>query len=79
MTTIGHGLPVPAMTPLRPAVLRPIVAGEVWTKRASQRNSDKRPTVKVWSFTGGKVSYQLDGGRGPFNTQTERTFRRDWE
>ncbi len=51
-------LPVPAMAPLHDGPPRPIVDGETWTKRASQRNSDKRPIAFVLWFKRGRVHYQ---------------------
>ncbi len=74
--TIGAGLPQPAMQPLHPDKSeRSIVRGDVWTKRASQRNTDKRPTARI-QIPGRKVHYIA---AGEYCVQLERTFRRDWE
>lgn len=75
---------VPALLQLRPdKPPRPIIAGETWTKRASGKNSNNRPRIVVSSVRQKAKSRMVDYShlpdRWPCRTQTERTFRRDWE
>lgn len=69
----------PALTPLHPEKpLREIVAGETWTKRASQKCINKRPTFRVITFNNGIITGVVSG-LSKHIRRTERTFRRDWE
>ena len=70
----------PALTPLHPEKPpREIVPGETWTTKASGKNSPSRPRVVVFSHRGKLVTHTPDPSRGPFQTQLERTFRRDYQ
>lgn len=79
-----HGLPEPAMKPLHPNKPEPpIVAGDVWVKKASGKTSVNAPRCDVLAYLGSegwrsrRVVYRV---RGQTVTRrvTERTFRRDW-
>ena len=67
----------PALTPLHPKKEpRPIVAGETWTKRASQKTSISRPTANVVRFDSGMVYFNT-GTR--LRHSSERVFRETYE
>lgn len=72
----------PALTPLHPdKPPREIVAGETWTKKASQKCSNKRPTCRVVSAytTRGGASWVTIFENGTQRMTREHIFRRDYE
>ena len=76
-----NGLAEPAMKPIHPDKPEPpIVAGDVWIKKASGKTSVNVPRVKVLHyFPGNRRSVCVQHLPGSFYTwHSERVFRRDW-
>lgn len=79
-----NGTPEPALQPLHPDKPEPpIVAGEVWIKKASGKTTQNAPRCRVLSFNpklraGVCVTHIWNGRDGNIQDFTERTFRRDW-
>ena len=76
-----NGTPEPAMKPLHPDKPEPpIVAGDVWIKKASGKTSVNAPTCRVLRFEPERriAVRVLDLSANVERYMSESIFRRDW-